>query len=227
MSFPRAPLSDRRHRLNERLRAAFLAGAEEEWRNRNGRAMTDEQLARVLPRYPGDVLATGDGRPERPYLLLDVDGVLNPLCLRPPGRVPDGFTEHRLTGLRVLLAPAHGDWLRELSATYDLVWATSWAGDADRLIGPILGLPAGLPVITFGAEQVGSTVKLPAVIAFVGDRALAWLDDQLGPDEEAWASLRRSPTLLARTEAGIGLTREIVDQLGAFGLGMADPDGPP
>jgi hypothetical protein len=40
--------------LNERLRAEWIAGAEEEWRQRNGRPMTAEELRRVLRRYPGD-----------------------------------------------------------------------------------------------------------------------------------------------------------------------------
>ena len=47
--------SERRHRLNERLRAEWIAGAEEEWRKRTGRPMTAEELERVLRRYPGDV----------------------------------------------------------------------------------------------------------------------------------------------------------------------------
>ena len=45
--------TQRRH-LTERLRAEFIAGAEEEWRRRTGRPMTAEELARV-GRYPGDV----------------------------------------------------------------------------------------------------------------------------------------------------------------------------
>ena len=46
---------DRRQRLRERLRAEWIAGAEEEWRQRTGRPMTAEELERVLRRYPGDV----------------------------------------------------------------------------------------------------------------------------------------------------------------------------
>jgi hypothetical protein len=42
-----------RRRLNERLRAEFIAGAEEEWRKRTGRPMTAEELERVLRRDPG------------------------------------------------------------------------------------------------------------------------------------------------------------------------------
>ena len=41
-------------RMNRRLRAEFIAGAEEEWRRRTGRPMTAEELARVLRRCPGD-----------------------------------------------------------------------------------------------------------------------------------------------------------------------------
>jgi hypothetical protein len=41
--------------LNRRLRAAFVEGAEEDSRRRLGRALTREELERVLRRYPGDV----------------------------------------------------------------------------------------------------------------------------------------------------------------------------
>lgn len=44
---------ERRRRLNERLRAEFIAGAEAEWRKRTGRPMTAEELERVLRRSPG------------------------------------------------------------------------------------------------------------------------------------------------------------------------------
>ena len=47
--------ADRRHRLNERLRAEYVAGAEAEWRKRSGRPMTRDELERVLRRYPGDI----------------------------------------------------------------------------------------------------------------------------------------------------------------------------
>lgn len=47
--------ADRPRRLNERLRAEFIAGAEEEHRRLTGRPMTREELERVLQRYPGDV----------------------------------------------------------------------------------------------------------------------------------------------------------------------------
>ena len=46
---------ERRERLRERLRAGWIAGAEEDWRRRNGRPMTAEELEQALRRYPGDV----------------------------------------------------------------------------------------------------------------------------------------------------------------------------
>lgn len=50
------PTSDdiRRARLNERVRSEFIAGAEEESMRRFGRALTRDELERVLGRYPGD-----------------------------------------------------------------------------------------------------------------------------------------------------------------------------
>jgi hypothetical protein len=44
-----------RKRLNERLRAEFLAGAEEQSRRRLGRGLTREEVERVTRRYPGDL----------------------------------------------------------------------------------------------------------------------------------------------------------------------------
>lgn len=55
---PDRPGDGRRHhlqRLNQRLRQAFLAGAEEDSRHRPGRGLTAEELVRVLRRYPGDI----------------------------------------------------------------------------------------------------------------------------------------------------------------------------
>jgi len=46
---------ERRARLSQRLRQAFLDGAEEDSRRRLGRGLTADELQRVLLRYPGDV----------------------------------------------------------------------------------------------------------------------------------------------------------------------------
>ena len=45
----------RRRLLNERLRAAFIEGAEENSQRRFGRGLTTQELERGLRRYPGDL----------------------------------------------------------------------------------------------------------------------------------------------------------------------------
>jgi hypothetical protein len=54
------PLSgaEERRDLNQRQRLAFVAAAEDRSRSTIGRCLTDEELRRVLLRYPGDVLRT-------------------------------------------------------------------------------------------------------------------------------------------------------------------------
>lgn len=47
--------ADRQHCLNERLRTAFVEGAEDDSHRRLGRGLTREELERVLRRYPGDL----------------------------------------------------------------------------------------------------------------------------------------------------------------------------
>jgi hypothetical protein len=49
------PDPERRARLNQRLRQAFIEVAEEDSRRRLGRGLTAEELERVLWRYPGDL----------------------------------------------------------------------------------------------------------------------------------------------------------------------------
>ena len=48
-------VDERRARLNQRLRQAFIEGAEEDSRRRLGRGLTADELERVLRNYPGDL----------------------------------------------------------------------------------------------------------------------------------------------------------------------------
>ena len=47
--------SNRFRELNRRLRVAFIAGAEEQSQREAGRGLTEQELERVLRRYPGDL----------------------------------------------------------------------------------------------------------------------------------------------------------------------------
>jgi hypothetical protein len=149
-------------------------------------------------------------------LLLDVDGVLIPYAAAEP---PPGFRRYTLLGETVWLAPHHGDWLRPLADTFQLVWATGWEHEANRLIAPILGLPV-LPVIEFPRDESGRFAKLPTLMQAVGDRPLAWVDDELIPPAHAWAARRHTPTLLLDADPAIGLTQEMVARIAAFAAGV-------
>lgn len=46
---------EHRHELNRRLRAEFIEGAEERSRAAHDRGLTDEELRRIMRRYPGDL----------------------------------------------------------------------------------------------------------------------------------------------------------------------------
>jgi hypothetical protein len=146
-------------------------------------------------------------------LLLDVDGVLIPYAAAKP---PASFRRYTLLGEPHWLAPHHGSWLLPLGDRFQIVWATGWEHDANRLIAPIVGLPV-LPVIEFPRDASGRFAKLPTIAQTVGDRALAWVDDELTPAAHDWAARRPAPTLLLDADPAIGLTEEIVARMDAFG----------
>jgi len=95
--------------------------------------------------WPGHDQQTMTSRP--PLLLLDVDGVLNPFAAP---ACPPGYTEHDFFPGEepVRLCLAHGSWLQELGTRFQIVWASAWGPDANRLLAPLLQLP-DLPVIAF------------------------------------------------------------------------------
>ena len=160
----------------------------------------------------------------RPILLVDVDGVLNPW---EADGCPDGFAEFGFfPGERVYLCAGHGELLTGLSDAYELVWATAWEHNANRLICPVLNLPE-LPVVEFPLS--GRDVlfrKLPAVIEAVGDRPCAWIDDVHRPDHYEWAASRAVPTLIVDINPAEGFTAAIADRLADWARTLTSGAGP-
>ena len=148
----------------------------------------------------------------KPVLLLDVDGVLCPYFTDEP---IDGYEQHDVGPVSVWINREHGVWLQGLAEAYELVWATTWEHDAPEVLGPVLGLPE-MPVIEFTHGAANKTWKIADVDAFIGDRPAAWLDDELGPDADAWADQRSGRTLLVRVDATVGLEESHIDDLRAF-----------
>ncbi len=143
-----------------------------------------------------------------PLLLIDVDGVLNPY-VRPRTTLGAQYATHRIGEQVVRLTTSHGEWLHRLAELYDLVWATTWEADANAFVGPIIGAPPNLPVISFtDRDDKDWTWKLPAVERFVADRPLAWLDDDPGQGADEWRPFVRSRlSSSSRMDTTAGLRR--------------------
>ncbi len=150
-------------------------------------------------------------RGERPLLLLDVDGVLNPYGWR---RLPAGYEPHALFACEqpVAINPDHGVWIAEAARLLDLAWVSSWNDEANRWLAPLLGIPP-LPVVAMPTPPFEAAEKVPLVAAYAGERPTAWIDDLHGPEATAWADDRIAPTLLVSTDPAVGLTRPVIDRV--------------
>ncbi|MFE3944473.1 HAD domain-containing protein [Streptomyces sp. NPDC059118] len=149
---------------------------------------------------------------QRPLLLLDVDGVLNPFAAH---SCPEGYREYAFFPGEeppVRLCDAHGHWLAALGRDFELVWATGWEDQANTFIAPVLNLPI-LPIVRFPPVPFDPAEKVPAIDAFVGERPAAWVDDAHTPEAWSWARSRTAPTLLVTSDPARGLTRTMVEDL--------------
>ena len=157
----------------------------------------------------------------KPLLLIDVDGVLYPFAAP---HCPDGYTAFGFFPDEepVWLCLDHGRSLRELAEAFDLAWATGWPPEeVANHLSPTLGLPL-IPAVTFDIPDrpFDPGLKVPPIDAFVGDRAAAWIDDQLTSEAYAWAEGRSSPTLLVEVDPAIGLTEEIIERLTSWATSL-------
>lgn len=165
---------------------------------------------------------------ERPLLMLDVDGPLNPYAAKPTRR-PMGYLTYRMRvntpaiaspddwwrtrhrkPLRVWLNPDHG--ARLLALPYELVWATTWTHQANKWIAPPLGLPE-LPVIAWPemhqTDPDGVHWKTRHLVASTAGRPFAWVDDEITERDRAWVAEHHSaPALLHWVDARKGLLDE-------------------
>lgn len=177
----------------------------------------------------------------RPLLALDVDGVLNVACppatakerglVRDEVKVPTFWSHGRHVRLRLHLDPTLVPALLTLAADLgvELTWATTWNHQANEVIAPRVGLYE-LPVIEVPPPPGGMTTLLPhhwkrdAILAYAGDRPLAWVDDDLRLADQEWADRRTSagaPTLLLPTNEAVGLRGEHLEDVRAWVEGLS------
>lgn len=176
----------------------------------------------------------------RPLLLLDVDGVLCPVRdnTRPGGYYAPapGFRceryRHSESGetIEIWVSDENRRRLERLAACFEIVWATGWVQNANRVIAPLHGLDQLACVELVWSEELrGQTAswKLPAIARHVGEeRPCVWIDDDLRPDAERWAARRRGPTLLVPVDHRVGLTDEAVEAALAFARTHAAAEPP-
>jgi hypothetical protein len=163
-------------------------------------------------------------RGEAPLLFLDVDGVISLFGFDTDGTIPGRF--YSIDGILHCISSSCGPLLGTLRERFELVWATGWEEKANEYLPHLLEMPA-LPTLTFdGRAQFGTAHwKLDAIDEYAGDRPAAWIDDSLDETCERWAAARRAPTLLIRTESGVGLAQEHVRALIRFADLVAREDG--
>jgi len=156
---------------------------------------------------------------DRPLLLLDIDGVLNPWAAP---TLPDGFKEHVLFPKDERphrFSEHHGEWIRELARSFEVVWASAWGSVANQLLAPILRLPE-FDWVPYPPTPFPPSSKVPSIAAFVGERSAAWVDDDITAEARAWASGRENPTLLVPVDPTIGLLPEHVRSLEVWREGL-------
>lgn len=179
----------------------------------------------------------------RPVLLLDVDGVLNPLhaddlSLFEPLEDVVGAWQ---TQTAVYHSKFNHQRLELLAARFDLVWCTGWEDRANEIISPAHGLPE-LPVIRFEPmilSESGLTVvefekdrswKSPWIMKWLSENEIgpaAWVDDQIEAGDREWARQRTmigKPTLCVQPDPTIGLTDIHVRHLLQWALAFERPE---
>jgi hypothetical protein len=151
--------------------------------------------------------------------MVDIDGVLS-LFGFPAHDPPEGCW-HSIDGIPHFLSAAAARHLLALAPLFELVWCSGWEEKADEYLPSLLGLPRGLPHLSFeretgAGESMHGHWKLQAIDAHAQERPLAWIDDCIDDACHAWAAARSAPTLLVQTSAAQGLTDRGATQLRAW-----------
>lgn len=176
----------------------------------------------------------------KPLLLMDVDGVLCPfmhgkfvafdgsepwisdITWKPQGN------EYVLHPSGVFWSPNNTTRIRRLMENFDMNWCTGWGKKANRVISPMHDLPP-FKVVSLGGGGYERYDRMPhwkgvGIVAHVGDRPFAFVDDDINRDTVRWAETRTEsgiPTLCLPTHPDVGLTDEHVSLLEVFAAGVA------
>jgi hypothetical protein len=181
------------------------------------------------------------GSVQLPLLFLDVDGPLIPFGAGPE-MYPDGYPTYSVDSGSVRddsnpllgrIDPALGPRLKALPC--QLVWATTWMGEANESVGPRLGL-GELAVVAWAEgcdvedegedERRGLHWKTRALVEWAAGRSFVWVDDEITDVDRAWVSAHHDGrALLHRVDARRGLSEVDFVVLDAWLRGVAGQAG--
>jgi hypothetical protein len=158
----------------------------------------------------------------KPVLFVDIDGVISLWGFDSNARPAGAF--HNVDGVIHFLSSDAGIHLLALGARFELVWCSGWEEKADEHLPRALGLPRGLPFLSFERNpgRGHGHWKLAAIDAYAGpDRPLAWIDDAHDAACHAWAAARAAPTLLIATTPAAGLNAAHVEAINEWADALA------
>ncbi|MVU80532.1 hypothetical protein GPX89_25195 [Nocardia sp. ET3-3] len=145
-------------------------------------------------------------------LFLDIDGPLIPFVgPNPPLTRLDHALGPLLTALRC-----------------ELVWATTWAQEANRSVSPLLGFPE-LEVMEWDDTDhhvdnwFGLHWKTRGLVDRAAGRPFVWIDDELTDRDREWVAANHAgPALLHWIDPRIGLHRTDFDEIARWLAQPAD-----
>lgn len=166
---------------------------------------------------------TGAIMKTKPYLLLDVDGVLCPFAGFDMRKVLDpeypGFEYYQAECVH-FAREANGARIRRLMKSFDVVWCTGWGEGANEVISPLHDLPS-FPVLPMMDQTVdGVHWKQDAIEAYVPTgMPYAFVDDDIDDRGMLYGASRQSaPALWLPTKCQVGITDTHVKALERFAV---------
>jgi hypothetical protein len=167
--------------------------------------------------------------PDRPLVLIDVDGVLNVIATAKERRrlcYHEGWRQKRVeTGVgafRLFWNPDTGPLLNRLAAETgaELAWGTTWEEYANLIVGPLVGLPR-LPV----ASVSDFPHKANGIVPFTAGRPFVWFDDEPDAAEVTAVLAIGQPHLVVKVDEREGLTEQHVAAAREWLLGLKGKNG--